>query len=84
MRLKFDRPDLPLRSLVDEVVSIIGTVTSGVPVTYARSLAKAMAVDPEDRWVSVVALRRALDRSTGVRIPGDGEVQFEVLSEERR
>ncbi|MBK8595009.1 MAG: protein kinase [Holophagales bacterium] len=84
VRLKFDRPDLPLRSLVDEVVSIIGTVTSGVPVTYARSLAKAMAVDPEDRWVSVVALRRALDRSTGGRIPADGDVQFEVLAEERR
>ena len=47
--------------------------------TYARSLAKAMAVDPDDRWVSVLALRRALDRSTGGRIPGDGDVRFEVL-----
>ena len=84
VRLKFDRPDMPLRTLVEEVVSIIGTVASGVPVTYARSLAKAMAVDPEDRWVSVVALRRALDRSTGGRIPGDGDVRFEVLREDRR
>ncbi|MBK9373090.1 MAG: protein kinase [Holophagales bacterium] len=84
VRLKFDRPDLPLRSLVEEVLSIVGTVASGVPATYARSLAKAMAVDPEDRWVSVVALRRALDRSTGGRIPGDGDVRFEVLRDDRR
>jgi GAF domain-containing protein len=83
VRLKSDRPDLPLRTLVDEVVSIVSTVSSGVPVTYARSLAKAMAVDPDDRWVSVLALRRALDRSTGGRIPGDGDVRFEVLRERR-
>jgi hypothetical protein len=84
VRLKFDRPDLPLRSLVEEVLSIVGTVASGVPATYARSLARAMAVDPEDRWVSVVALRRALDRCAGGRSPGDGDVRFEVRSDERR
>jgi GAF domain-containing protein len=83
VRLKFDRPDASLRTIVDEVVSVVGTVSSGVPATYARSLAKAMAVDPDDRWVSVLALRRALDRSTGGRIPGDGEVSFEVLRDER-
>ena len=81
VRLKFDRPDMPLRDLVEEVVSVITTVASGVPVTYARSLAKAMAVDPDDRWVNVLALRRALFRSTGGRIPGDGDVRFEVLRE---
>jgi serine/threonine-protein kinase len=84
VRLRFDRPDLPLRSLVEEVVSVVSTVASGVPATYARSLAKAMAVDPDDRWVNVLALRRALYRSTGGRIPGDGDVRFEVLREEMR
>lgn len=83
VRLKIEKPDMSLRSLVEEVVSIVGTVASGVPVTYPRSLAKAMAVDPEDRWVSVLALRRALDRSTGGRIPRDGDVRFEVLKEGR-
>jgi len=83
VRLKLDRPDIPLRTLVDEVVSVISTVSSGVPVTYARSLAKAMASDPEDRWVNVLALRHALFRSTGGRIPGDEDVRFEVLSDRR-
>ena len=83
MRLKFDRPDVPLRSLVDEVVSVVSTVSSGVPATYARSLAKAMASDPDDRWVNVLALRHALYRSTGGRIPGDADVRFEVLAERR-
>ncbi|HRY46248.1 MAG TPA: hypothetical protein P5164_20120, partial [Thermoanaerobaculia bacterium] len=82
VRLKFERPDLTLKSLVEEVVSVVTTVASGVPVTYARSLAKAMAMDPEDRWVNVLALRRALDRSTGGRIPGDDDVQFDVLREQ--
>jgi GAF domain-containing protein len=83
VRLKLDRPDVPLRSLVDEVVSVISTVSSGVPVTYARSLAKAMAADPDDRWVNVLALRHALFRSTGGRVAGDGDVRFEVLSTSR-
>ncbi len=83
VRLKFERPDLELKALVEEVVSVVSTVASGVPVPYARSLAKAMAVDPEDRWVSVVALRRALDRSTGGRIPGDADVRFEALRDGR-
>jgi len=83
VRLKCDRPDLPLRELVDEVVSVVTTVASGVPVPYARSLAKAMAVDPDDRWVNVLALRRALDRSTGGRIPEDADVHFEVLGDAR-
>ena len=83
VRLKRDRPDATVGSLVEEVAAVVSTVASGVPATYARSLAKAMAVDPEDRWVSVVALRRALDRSTGGRIPDDGEVRFEVLRDGR-
>ncbi|MFN7986961.1 MAG: protein kinase [Thermoanaerobaculia bacterium] len=83
VRLKFDRPDVPLRSLVDEVVSVVSTVSAGVPVTYARSLAKAMASDPDDRWVNVLALRHALYRSTGGRIPGDSDVRFEVLADRR-
>lgn len=83
VRLKFDRPDISLRSLVEEVVSVVGTVSTGVPVTYARSLAKAMASDPDDRWVNVLALRHALYRSTGGRIPGDADVRFEVLSDRR-
>ncbi len=83
VRLKCDNPDTTLKTLVEEVVSVVSTVASGVPVTYARSLAKAMAVDPDDRWVNVLALRRALDRSTGGRIPGDGDVTFEVLREGR-
>jgi serine/threonine-protein kinase len=81
VRLRFDRPDLPLRTLVEEVVALVSTVSSGVPVPYARSLAKAMAVDPDDRWVNVLALRRALYRSTGGRVPADGDVRFEVLRE---
>jgi len=83
VRLKFDRPDTALRTLVEEVVSVIGTVASGVPVPYARSLAKAMATDPNDRWVSVLALRRALFRSAGGKVPGDGDVAFEVLRADR-
>ena len=83
VRLKRDRPDATVGALVEEVAAVVSTVASGVPATYARSLAKAMAVDPEDRWVSVVALRRALDRSTGGRIPDDGEVRFEVLRDGR-
>jgi len=83
VRLKLDRPDIPLRTLVEEVVSVVGTVASGVPVPYARSLAKAMAADPDDRWVSVLALRRALYRSAGGKVPGDGDVAFEVLRDGR-
>lgn len=83
VRLKFERPDTSLRTLVEEVVSVVSTVTTGVPVTYARSLAKAMAFDPDDRWVSVLALRRALFRSAGGKVPADGDVRFEVLREGR-
>jgi len=79
VRLKFEKPDTALRTVVEEVVSVVSTVASGVPVTYARSLAKAMACDPDDRWVNVLALRRALYRSAGGRLPGDDEVRFEVL-----
>lgn len=83
VRLKFEKPDTALRTVVEEVVSVVSTVASGVPVTYARSLAKAMACDPDDRWVNVLALRRALFRSAGGKIPGDDEVRFEVLRDGR-
>ena len=83
VRLKFERSDTPLRTVVEEVVSVVSTVASGVPATYARSLAKAMAFDPDDRWVNVLALRRALYRSAGGRLPADDEVRFEVLGRGR-
>lgn len=79
VRLGIEKLEVETHRLMDEVVAVVTTACPDAGVPWARVLARALAADPDDRWVSVVSLRRALARFYGERLPADRDVRFVVL-----
>ncbi len=84
VRVRIENESIPVKRLADEIADVITGASPDVPLAYARALGTALAVDPDDRPVSAIALRRILTRAARGRVQPEAELSFEVLGEAAR